>query len=285
MHDLNKTMKILVSKVSVKDRLEEGIEKSIELIGGLQNILSPAGKILIKGNFNSPDRYPASSDSSFLRALVRVLQHNGAKDITLGASSGLAWQPTRKVLKKKKAYRLAEELGIRLVNLDEGEWVKIHIKGIYLDSVFISKTAFDADRIIYVPNAKTHSLARFSMSLKFVVGLMEPQSRRELHKDHLEEKVVEPNLAIRPDLIVMDARKCLVTGGPARGKRKKAGFVLASKDQVAMDMEGLKILKSFKAKNRLDTPLWTLPQMSAARRLGIGVRGEDDYHLIEGSSL
>ena len=186
MDDLDKAMKILVSKVSVKDRLEEGIGKSIELIGGLQNILSPAGKILIKGNFNSPDRYPASSDSAFLRALVRVLQHNGAKDITLGVSSGLAWQPTQKVLKKKKAFRLAEELGIRLVNFDEGEWVKIHIKGIYLESVFISKTALDADRIIYVPNAKTHSLARFSMSLKFVVGLMEPQSRRELHKDHLD---------------------------------------------------------------------------------------------------
>ncbi|MFC1884944.1 DUF362 domain-containing protein [Thermodesulfobacteriota bacterium] len=282
MDESNKERKTPVSKVLVKNGLEESIEKAVELIGGMQNIISPDEKILVIGNFNSSDRYPASSDSRFLRALVRILQSHGTRNITLGASCGLAWQPTREVLKKKKAYKLAEELGIELINFDEGEWVKIDIKGNYFKSVSISETAVDADRVIYVPNAKTHSLARFSMSLKFAVGLMEPQSRRELHNDHLEEKVVEVNLALRPDLIIMDARKCLVTGGPAKGRRKKAGFVLASKDQVAMDMEGLKILKSFKAKNRLDMPLWELPQMAAAQRLGIGISGDDDYLVVEG---
>jgi len=275
-----KNTKIIVSKVAVKDNLNAAINNAVELIGGFEKIISSEEKILIKGNFNSPNRYPASSDPNFIRSVVKMLRANGVTDISLGASCGLAWQPTARVLKKKRVYKLADELEIKLINFDEGEWVKIDIDGHYLKSVSITKAAFDADKIIYLPNMKTHSHARFSMSLKFAVGLTGPFIRRKIHMDHLEEKVVEINLAVKPDLIILDARKCLVTGGPAKGKRKKAGLVLASTDLVALDVEALKILKSFNARNKLDMFVWELPQIDYARRLKLGVQKEDDYLLV-----
>ena len=272
--------KIHVGRITVKDDLINDIDRAVELMGGIKKFFAPEDKILIKANFNSPDRYPASSDLKFIRAVVELLKNYGANDITIGASSGLAWHPTSKVLKKKKLPELVDELGIHLVNFDEGDWIKVPIHGQYLQEVHIAKAAVEADRIIYLPNMKTHSLARFSMGLKFAVGLIKPDTRYFLHEGNLEEKVVEINLAIKPDLILLDARKCLITGGPAKGKRKKPGYIFASTDLIALDVEALKILKSFKAKNRLNMPIWELPQIATARKLKLGVQAEADYIFL-----
>jgi uncharacterized protein (DUF362 family) len=281
LSDNNKS-KILVSKVIEKGDLRAAISGAVALLGGFKQFFSSHDKVLIKANFNSPDRYPASSDPEFIKAVVTLLQESGVTEIALGASSGLAWQPTARVLKKKKIYKLAEELHIKLINFDEGEWINVPINGAHLKNVSLAQAAMDADKIIYLPNLKTHSLARFSIGLKFAVGLTEPFSRRILHDEHLEEKVAEVNLAIKPALIVLDARKCLVTGGPARGRRKKAHLILASTDLVALDVEALKILMSFKAKNRLDLPIWELPQIATARKLGLGAQSEEDYVVVTG---
>jgi len=277
----NKT-KILVSKVTEKGDLRATIFHAIALLGGFKKFFSSHDKVLIKANFNSPDRYPASSDPEFIKAVVTLLQECGVVEIALGASSGLAWQPTEKVLRKKKVFKLAEELNIKLINFDEGEWIDVPINGVHLKNAFITRATRDADKIIYLPNLKTHAFARFSIGLKFAVGLTEPFSRRNLHDKYLEEKLVEINLAIKPDLIILDARKCLVTGGPAKGRRKKAHCILASTDLVAIDVEALKILMSFKAKNRLDMPIWELPQIATAKKLGLGAQSEEDYVVVTG---
>lgn len=169
-------------------------------------------------------------------------------------------------------FKLAEELAIKLINFDEGEWVSVPINGVHLKAVLLAKAALDSDKIIYLPNLKTHAFARFSMGLKFSVGLTGPFSRRMLHDEHLEEKVVEINLAVKPALIILDARKCLVTGGPARGRRKKAHLIFASSDLVALDVEALKILMSFKTKNQLDMPIWKLPQIATAKNWALARR-------------
>jgi len=281
LSDNNKS-KTLVSKVTEKGDLRAAISHAVALLGGFKEFFSSHDKVLIKANFNSPDRYPASSDPEFIKAVVTLLQESGVTEIALGASSGLAWQPTARVLKKKKIYRLAEELHIKLINFDEGEWINVPINGAHLKNVSLAQAAMDADKIIYLPNLKTHSLARFSIGLKFAVGLTEPFSRKILHDEHLEEKVTEVNLAIKPALIVLDARKCLVTGGPAKGRKKRSGCVLASTDLVALDIEALKILMSFKAKNRLNLPIWELPQIATAKKLGLGAQSEEDYVVVTG---
>ena len=278
----NNKSKTLVSKVTEKGDLRAAISHAVALLGGFKEFFSSHDKVLIKANFNSPDRYPASSDPEFIKAVVTLLQESGVTEIALGASSGLAWQPTARVLKKKKIYRLAEELHIKLINFDEGEWINVPINGAHLKNVSLAQAAMDADKIIYLPNLKTHSLARFSIGLKFAVGLTEPFSRKILHDEHLEEKVTEVNLAIKPALIVLDARKCLVTGGPAKGRKKRPHCVLASADLIALDIEALKILMSFKARNRLDMPIWELPQIATAKKLGLGAQSEEDYLVIPG---
>jgi len=79
----------------------------------------------------------------------------------------------------------------------------------------------------------------------------------------------------------MDARKCFVSRGPEAGEIKEPNLIFASQDRIAIDVEGLKVLKSYKAKNKLNLPLWEFPQIKRAVELELGVKSEEEYRLVE----
>ncbi len=56
---------------------------------------------------------------------------------------------------------------------------------------------------------------------------------------------------------------------------------MASNDRVAIDVEGIKILQSYNAKNKLNKSPWELPTIKMAAELNIGSRNEHDYIVIE----
>jgi uncharacterized protein (DUF362 family) len=83
-----------------------------------------------------------------------------------------------------------------------------------------------------------------------------PGDRRDFHIRYREEKLAEINLCWQPDLIVMDGRKSFVTGGPHKGQVVEHGVILASGDLIAIDVEAVKILFSYKARNKLMEDPW-----------------------------
>jgi uncharacterized protein (DUF362 family) len=137
------------------------------------------------------------------------------------------------------------------------------------------------DKIILLPCLKTHRYARFTATLKLAVGFMLPRERATLHLMNLEEKIAELNTVFKPDLIVMDARKCFVTYGPEKGEVRDPNLVLASTDRVAIDVEGVKILKSYPADNKLKLLPWEFLQIKRAVELDLGVKSEKDYQVLE----
>jgi len=139
------------------------------------------------------------------------------------------------------------------------------------------RSAYEADKIVYLPCMKTHNLARFSGALKLAMGFIHPGERRALHARNLEQKVAEISLAWQPDLIIVDGRKSFVSGGPNKGELVEPGVIMASGDLVAIDIEGLKILGSYKANNRLPPNPSDSPQIAVALRHGLGFK---EYRLI-----
>ena len=101
-----------------------------------------------------------------------------------------------------------------------------------------------------------------------------------MHARRLEQKVVDLASYFQPSLIVMDARKCFVTGGPMSGGLECSGFILASGDMVSIDVEGVKILQSYGARNRLGGNVWDLPQIAHAVELGIGAKSDAEIELV-----
>jgi uncharacterized protein (DUF362 family) len=268
----------LVSKVKVEHDLKASVVKAVELIGGPGKVISPGDRVILKPNFNSPDPYPGSSDLEFLKVVVQILREAGAK-VVVGESSGGIWRPTRKVMVKLDALRQLTDIGAEVIAFDDRawDWVRVRVDGDYLKEVTVPRSVYEADKIVYVPCMKTHQIARFTLSLKLAVGFVHPGERRSMHMRNLERKIAEFNLALQPDLIIMDGRKAFVSGGPATGELVETGVIMASGDQVAIDVEALKILGSYKAKNRLLPNPYDSPQIVTALRHRLGSK---EYKVV-----
>jgi len=170
----------------------------------------------------------------------------------------------------------------RIYVFEEREWTKKEIpEAKYLKKVLVTEFLERADRLILLPCLKTHSLAKFTGSLKLSVGFMKPIQRVNLHLSRLQEKLAELNKIINPDLIIMDARKCFINKGPAQGEIREPNLILASDDRIAIDIEGIKIIQNFKGNSLKDINPWDLPQIKRAVELDIGVKSEKEYEIIQ----
>ena len=273
-----KNGKVLVSKVTNVHSLKESILNSVNLIGGFDKIVEAGDEILLKPNFNTADAPPGSSDPDFIKAVIELLYEHGAGKVVLGESSMLRLS-TQKVLEETGMIRKAEEAGAEVVVFDEGKWVKVSTNGEYLRNVSLPETALKAKKIVYVCCMKTHRWAKFTLSLKLAVGFMKPSERMRLHMRNLDEKIADLNLVVHPNLIIMDGRKCFISGGPATGELRNPDVVLASRDRIAMDVEALKIIESFEGASLTDDP-WSYTQIRRAAELGLGVKNEQEYKVI-----
>lgn len=253
--------------------LQPYLVQVLDLIGGAGLAVRPGDRVLIKPNFNSPDPCPASADVEFVAACAQLLRDAGAGLVAVGESSGVPWHPTRAVLDKTGLLARMAAMDVPVHIFDEEDWEEVDLAALgarHLKSVRLPRAVGLYDRLVFLPNLKTHRLARFTMSLKLSVGLMHPEDRQPFHAANLEEKTADLALAVRPDLILLDGRLAFVTRGPASGELVKPGLLLAGGDQVSVDVTAVRVLQSYPAENRLDMDAWELPQIKAAVALGLG---------------
>jgi len=271
---------VIVSKVTAEENTRLVVEKAISLLGNLGWAISRGDTVLVKPNFNSPDPFPASTDLHFLRTVVEVLLEAGAKP-TIGESSGGLWRPTRKVFHELHVDELAQKLSVDLVAFEDmdTDWVRIKIGGDYLKGATMPRSAYEADRMVYLPCMKTHNLAAFSGAIKLAFGFVAPGQRRSFHLGHLQEKLAEVSLCWQPDLIIMDGRKAFVSGGPNKGQLVDPGLVLACGDLVAIDVEAINVILDYQASNKIPSNPWELPQIATTLKHGLGV-GEGQYLVL-----
>jgi len=127
-------------------------------------------------------------------------------------------------------------------------------------------TVYDADYVINAPRCKTHGIANFSMALKAWFGSLKRPS--DLHTG-IMNRAPEAHLARKEDLVVLDASRCMISGGPtAGGTMKDSNVIVASKDAIAADVTGIAIIRY--NGGTLAAP-WTQAQIK--RALAIAVPG------------
>lgn len=271
-----------VAKVKFKENLKESILKAVNLIGGFERFIKKGEVVLIKPNFNTGDPPPASTDLEFLKAVVELVYQQEPKLVMVGESSTMSLN-TRKIMEQRGVFELEKmDPPARVYVFEEWSWKKREIKnGKYLKNVSLTEILERADKVILLPCLKTHKYAQYTGALKLAVGFMKPVERLKLHLFHLQEKIAELNTLFHADLIIMDARKCFIKGGPAEGELREPNFILASDDRVAVDVEGIKIIQSFPGSSLFKINPWELPQIKRARELSLGVKGEQDYQILE----
>ncbi|MGD0916093.1 MAG: DUF362 domain-containing protein [Thermodesulfobacteriota bacterium] len=288
----------LIMATPLDKDLKGDIKRVMSLIGGFGKALKETDKILIKPNMNTSDPWPqGGTDPEFLEALILVLKDEGYENLTIGDSCG-PWGPTARVIKKMGYDSVCSATNTPLNNYDLGKWMNIrNAKAEFLGkigggdgTVAYPEDLRNYDKIIYTPVMKTHFLGGITQSLKLSVGILHRADRgASLHGfNHIfvPEQAAEINLPTRPDLIIMDGRRSLISGGPSHGEQVKPGMILASGDQVANDVMGIKILQEWypnMAANKIGMYAWYQKQILQAVKLGIGyAKKDDDLKLVLG---
>jgi uncharacterized protein (DUF362 family) len=125
------------------------------------------------------------------------------------------------------------------------------------------RPALEADVFINVPVVKHHGLSTLTAGLKNLMGIM-GGNRGRIHQG-IEDNLADLNLAVRSDLVVVDATRILLRNGPqggGTGDVKIVNKVAATTDVVAGDAWG--------AREFGIQPL-SVPTIRRAAERGVGV--------------
>jgi uncharacterized protein (DUF362 family) len=108
------------------------------------------------------------------------------------------------------------------------------LRGRLLQNVEIIKEVLDADVFVNIPIAKHHSQTDVTLSLKNLMGIN--WNRAYFHQNGLDQAIADLGTVVRPDLIIMDANRILLTNGPGGpGQTRDEKTVIAGIDPVAID--------------------------------------------------
>jgi len=220
-------------------KVESAVRVTLSLIGGLQEIVKPCQKVLLKPNMllaSSPED-AATTHPSVLRAMIKIVKEYGAIPF-VGDNPGNAYGNIDKAL---------ETTGFKKVVQEEGAQILSLAKPVKFGDLYIASAIFDMDVIIDLPKLKTHNFTLFTGCVKNMFGIMPGFHKGEIHRRYpypadFSAKLVEIFSIKKPLLNVMDAVYGMEGHGPSGGKPRKIGLILASFDSVALDAVSSKII-------------------------------------------
>ncbi len=273
-----------VSLVRTQSRLE-GVPRAIAL---LKSNPVRGKSVVLKPNFNTADPAPGSTHNDTLRALILTLQQMGVTRITLAERCG-PYAPTKRVMKDKGIFELAQELGFDIVNLEElgaDGWIHLHPEDSHWkDGFLFPRIYLEAESIVQTCCLKSHAYGgNFTLSLKNSVGMVAGKSypyMQELHSSpNIRQMIAEINTAYSTDLVVLDGVDAFVKGGPDQGTRVQANIILAGSDRVAIDAMGVAILRLLGTTSQVSQGrIFEQDQIARAAELGVGIKSPEQIQL------
>jgi uncharacterized protein (DUF362 family)/NAD-dependent dihydropyrimidine dehydrogenase PreA subunit len=251
MGENGKTVSVVRCEDYGRERVYEAVKKSIELLGGIGQFVSPGQKVFVKFNMllGAAPETCISTHPDAVYAVARLLKEHGCH-VVMGDSPGSGLPYTENVLKKSYASsgydKVSEELGIPL-NYDTGFEGVPAPEGRLMKRFSIIKPAIEADAIVVVSKAKTHSLTNLSGAAKNIFGLIPGLDKPVYHAnfqnaEDFSRVIIDLNEVTKPRLQVMDAIMAMEGDGPHSGTPKKIGAVLVSGDYNAIDVATARLM-------------------------------------------
>jgi len=244
---MKKKEAVKVAIVKCENYKQPKVDKAIIKVLKLLDVELPKRKkVLIKPNIvvcNAKNPTAVLTNPSIVEAVCKILKKYNCK-IYIGESS---FMDTDIAFKKSGIERVAKKYG-KLVIFEQDKLLKIKdSKAKILKSFHLSKTLKNADLIINIPKLKTHQLTKYTGAIKNLYGCIPGGMKQKLHKKASEEEkfsklLVDIYQNIKPEINIMDGVIGMEGKGPTSGKLKKAGYILASKNAVSLDIVSSKLM-------------------------------------------
>ncbi|HET6364836.1 MAG TPA: DUF362 domain-containing protein [Nitrospirota bacterium] len=217
---------------------EQIVKAAIGAMGGIKKFISRGDIVVIKPNIGW-DRTPeqaGNTNPEVVAVVVKLCFEAGAKKVKV---FDRPVNDPRRCYVQSGIAPAASALGAEVDYVDERKFKDMAINGEALKSWPLYSEVFDADKVINIPIAKHHGLAKLTMSMKNWMGVM-GGSRRQIHQK-LDESLVDLSMKIKPTLTILDAVRILTANGPQGGSLadvKKLDTVIVGIDPVAIDSYG-----------------------------------------------
>ncbi len=303
--------KSTVSAVRGDDLARMTLE-ALEALGGIKTVVKEDETVFIKPNFvcapwakhNNCFAKGECTKPEIILAVTEECLKAGAREVIIGDGSQLPryeWKHIRTLDGKRdmatEASRLSStysgKVKLACLEVDSPGWVEVP-STCKQRKIAVSDVVTNADRVITIPVAKTHSWAQLTLGLKNFLGITPLKRYAQLIDnawwnrgsfDHSSPRAIaQPYLdivkAVEPDLSIVDFSVCLESNGPSVGQggktvdvRKRIGSwaVIASRDIMAADATAARIMNHDVKK---------MKQLTKGYAMGLGQIDEDSIDVV-----
>jgi uncharacterized protein (DUF362 family)/Pyruvate/2-oxoacid:ferredoxin oxidoreductase delta subunit len=237
--------KVSIVKCDDYSKARDAIKEALDLIGGLEKIISPGNRVLLKPNVLAIKRPEAAvtTHPAIVSVMCELVKEAGGIPI-VGDGSGVtssASTATAEALRVSGIEEAALTSGAELINFETSGFVEVDVPGAkQFPRLHIAKAVLDADVIISLPKLKTHELTLYTGAVKNFFGVIPRKDRKDAHfledRDLFGDAVVDIYSFVKPHLAIMDGIVGMEGDGPSAGTPISSGVIMASYDCVALDV-------------------------------------------------
>jgi uncharacterized protein (DUF362 family)/Pyruvate/2-oxoacid:ferredoxin oxidoreductase delta subunit len=219
------------------------VGESLDLIGGMARFVSPGDKVLIKPNLlaaREPDK-AVTTHPRVVEAVIELVKAAGGVPWVGESAGGVSYGFTSKAFEATGMAEVIDRTGAVLKNFEVEGITKVHNRNARIARDFyMAKPVLEADVVISVPKLKTHEQVLFTGAVKNMFGIVPGGGKRQIHYEAVKpEELCDALLDVyevaTPHLCVMDAVVGMEGAGPAMGRPREVGLVLAGADGIALD--------------------------------------------------
>jgi len=218
---------------------------AIDALGGIKRFVKPGNDVIIKPNICNAaygPEYATTTNPEVVAELVKMCLEAGARRVRV---MDQPFHGTAAEAYKKSGIREAvEKVGGQMEVMSAMKYVDADFPPTarLLKKWKVYQDILKADVVINVPIAKTHDIAKLTLAMKGLLGVV--TNPPALH-NALDQHIADLNTLIKPTLHVIDAIRTLAVNGPTGGSLDfvvRTNLVMASHDPVALDAYAAKLL-------------------------------------------
>jgi len=216
---------------------EELVRHAMAALGGMEQIVPKGADVIIKPNichaYHSYE-YATTTNPWVVATLVKLCLEAGASHVRV-MDYPFGGTPEQAYIVSGIAEQV-EAAGGEMAFMPGFKYVGTAIPmGRDVHEVEIFDDILTTDVLIDVPIAKHHSLAKLTLGMKNLLGVI--KNRSAMHRN-LGQRLADLTSLVMPDLTVVDAVRMLMDHGPTGGNMadvKNMDTVIVSRDIVAAD--------------------------------------------------